>query len=304
MILMLQSYTALDRTLFVKAEKDLLIYANMKFSSYLYSMNDSHFKAVEEDDAEFYVYNVFTGGITTDIHHHSSAQMVYAEGGIVHIFTDLQHWYLPARCFMWIPAGTPHYIFSSSPNVEFYNFYFKKEENENGFFDEINIYSVSHLLREMILYTKDWNGKITKNDSAKYFFLKALKGILPEKRDKKLAFPVQHPFPKDETLLKIAKYIHANLEKPLTIESTAKEFGMSTRTLSRRFKEILGMNYVRFLRALRITRSLELMMEGKYNMYEIAMMVGYNSLSSFSNIFKKVIGIPPSEYQQKLRGGE
>jgi AraC-like DNA-binding protein len=61
---------------------------------------------------------------------------------------------------------------------------------------------------------------------------------------------------------------------------------MSTRTLSRKFKEILGMNYVR-LRALRITRSLELMLEGKYNMYEIAMMVGYNSLSSFSNILKK-----------------
>ncbi|MEF9478075.1 helix-turn-helix transcriptional regulator [Chryseobacterium sp. 1B4] len=77
---------------------------------------------------------------------------------------------------------------------------------------------------------------------------------------------------------------------------------MSTRTLSRKFKEILGMNYVRFLRALRITRSLELMLEGKYNMYEIAMMVGYNSLSSFSNIFKKVIGIAPTEYQHKLRG--
>ncbi len=33
----------------------------------------------------------------------------------------------------------------------------------------------------MILYTKDWNGKITKNDGSKYYFLKALKGILPEK---------------------------------------------------------------------------------------------------------------------------
>ncbi|NIF04963.1 AraC family transcriptional regulator [Chryseobacterium sp. Tr-659] len=265
-------------------------------------MNNSHFKDVEDDDAEFYIYHVLTGNITTEIHHHSSAQLVYAEGGIVHVFTDLKHWYLPARCFMWIPAGTPHYIFSTSPKVDLYNFYFKKEEDESGFFDEINIYSVNNLLREMIMYTKDWDGKITKNDGSKYYFLKALKGVLPEKRDKKLAFPVQHPFPKDETLLKIARYIHANLEKPLTIDSTAKEFGMSTRTLSRKFKEILGMNYVRFLRALRITRSLELMLEGKYNMYEIAMMVGYNSLSSFSNIFKKVIGIAPTEYQQKLRG--
>ncbi|MDH6253990.1 AraC-like DNA-binding protein [Chryseobacterium sp. H1D6B] len=264
-------------------------------------MNDSHFKAVEEEDAEIYVYHVLTGNIKTEKHNHGSAQLVYAEGGIVHIFTEFKHWYLPARCFMWIPAGIPHYILTSSPKVDLYNFYFKKEEGENDFFDEINIYSVSHLLREMILYTKEWDGKITKNDGANYYFLKALKGILPEKRDKKLAFPVQHPFPKDETLLKVAKYIHANLEKNLPIESTAKEFGMSTRTLSRKFKEILGMNYIRFLRALRITRSLELMLEGKYNMYEIAMMVGYNSLSSFSTIFKKVIGIPPSEYEQRLK---
>ncbi|UZT98580.1 AraC family transcriptional regulator [Chryseobacterium fluminis] len=297
-----QSYDARTGTRFVKTEKDLLIYARSKFSLYLYSMNDSHFGAVEETDAEFYIYHVLTGSVKTEIHHHSSAQLVYAEGGIVHIFTDSKHWYLPARCFMWIPAGTPHYIFSTSPKVDLYNFYFKKEEGENGFYDEINIYSVSHLLREMILYTKEWDGKITKNDAPQYYFLKALKGILPEKRDKQLAFPVQHPFPSDETLLKIAQYIHANLEKHLSIESTAKEFGMSTRTLSRKFKEILGMNYVRFLRALRITRSLELMIEGKYNMYEIAMMVGYNSLSSFSNIFKKVIGIPPTEYQQKLKG--
>ncbi|WP_426278040.1 helix-turn-helix domain-containing protein [Chryseobacterium sp. S-02] len=288
----------------MKTEKDFFIYAKFKFSAYLYFMNDSHFGAVEEEDAAFYVYHVLTGDVKTDIHHHSSAQLVYAEGGIVHVFTDSKHWYLPARCFMWIPAGTPHYIFSTSPKVDLYNFYFKKEENESGFFDEINIYSVSHLLREMILYTKDWDGKITKNDGSKYYFLKALKGILSEKRDKKLAFPVQHPFPNDETLLKVAQYIHANLDKPLTIESTAKEFGMSTRTLSRKFKEILGMNYVRFLRALRITRSLELMLEGKYNMYEIAMMVGYNSLSSFSNIFKKVIGIPPTEYLHKLKGDD
>ncbi|MDN5395669.1 MAG: hypothetical protein L0G05_04025 [Chryseobacterium sp.] len=45
-------------------------------------MNDSHFKAVEEDDAEFYVYNVLAGNVTTEIHHHSSAQLVFGEGWV------------------------------------------------------------------------------------------------------------------------------------------------------------------------------------------------------------------------------
>jgi hypothetical protein len=95
-------------------------------------MNNSHFKAVEEEDAEFYVYHVLTGNVKTEIHYHSSAQLVYAEGGIVHVFTDLKHWYLPARCFMWIPAGTPHYIFYQS-KVDLYNFYFKKKRMKMAF---------------------------------------------------------------------------------------------------------------------------------------------------------------------------
>lgn len=267
-------------------------------------MKESHYSAIEEEDAEFFIYHDFNGNLKTEIHNHTSSQLIYAEGGIVHIFTNHQHWYLPARCFMWIPAGVEHYIITTSPKVNLYNFYFKKEEEENDFFNEINIYSVSHLLREMILYTKEWDGKITIKDGANYHFLKALKGILPSKRDKNLLFPVQHPFPKDETLLKIAQYIQKNLDKNLTIESTAKEFGLSTRTLSRKFKEVLGMNYVRFLRSLRITRSVELMLEEKYNMYEIAMMVGYNSLSSFSNIFKIVIGVAPSEYLRRIKDEE
>ncbi|MEN2435291.1 helix-turn-helix domain-containing protein [Weeksellaceae bacterium A-14] len=60
------------------------------------------------------------------------------------------------------------------------------------------------------------------------------------------------------------------------------------------------MNYVRFLRALRITRSLELLSEKKYNIYEVAMMVGYNTLSAFSNVFKTVLGISPKVYADML----
>lgn len=265
-------------------------------------MNTSYFRELEDEDVVFYVHHILTGNIETEMHSHNSAQLIYAEGGIIHIFTENKHWYLPARCYMWIPANIPHYILSYSPKIDLYNFYFKPNEAEDDFYNITNIYSVGHLLREMILFTKNWSGKISKDSGVKYDFLKALKGILTEGEDRKLGFPIQHPFPKDELLLKVAKYIHLNLEKSLTIEEVAKEFGMSTRTLSRKFKEQMGVNYVRFVRALRITRSLELMSEEKYNMYEIAMFVGYNSLSSFSNIFKKVTGIAPTEYAQRLKG--
>ena len=116
----------------------------------------------------------------------------------------------------------------------------------------------------------------------------------------KLPITIQHPFPKDQKLIEIAQFLMTNIEKNYTIDEIAKLFGLSTRTLSRKFKDNMGMNYVRFLRSLRITKSLELIAENKYNMYEIAMLVGYNSLSSFSNIFLKVSGIRPTEFAQML----
>ena len=82
---MQQSYGEKPQTLFVKNRKRFAHLRQFGNSSYLYGMNNSHFKAVEEDDAEFYIYHVLTGNVTTEIHYHSSAQLVYAEGGIVHV---------------------------------------------------------------------------------------------------------------------------------------------------------------------------------------------------------------------------
>ena len=260
-----------------------------------------YFSEIENSGAEFFIHHILTGHIKTDVHQHTSAQLIYGEGGILHIFVEEKHWYLPARCFMWIPANVPHYVFTQSPKVSLYNFYFKTVDKENPFFKEINIYSVSNLLREMIHYTKFWNGNIYQTDYSKYIFLKALMEVLPNEKSLEGAFAVQHPFPKEEILMKISEYLNANLDKSLSIEETAREFGMSERTLSRKFKESLGMNYVRFVRSLRITKALEMIQEEKYNMYEIAMQVGYHSLSAFSNIFKKVLGVSPTEYTQRLK---
>ncbi|MNR33645.1 HTH-type transcriptional activator Btr [compost metagenome] len=62
----------------------------------------------------------------------------------------------------------------------------------------------------------------------------------------------------------------------------------------------MGISYIRFLRAIRIAKALELMAENSYSILEIAMRIGYNELSSFSNIFTRVTGIRPSVYMSKI----
>ena len=256
---------------------------------------------IDDTTTEMFVFHMNLGTIETKMHHHTKSQLLYAEGGIIHIFINDKHWYLPARCFMLIPAGIEHSILTFSKKVSLYNFYFKEEEKHQNFYGEANIYYAGDLLREMILHTKHWKGKIDKTEPAKYYFLKALKENIPLMETTKVPIEIQHPFPKDPILIEIAHFLNQNLEKNYTIEEVAKEFGLSTRTLSRKFKENVGISYVRFLRSLRITKALELISENQYNMYEVAMMVGYNSLSSFSNIFYKIAGIRPTEYAQRIK---
>ncbi|HEY4539806.1 MAG TPA: AraC family transcriptional regulator [Faecalibacter sp.] len=264
------------------------------------SIFEPKFEEINEQNVDFYINHFRIEKIESLEHQHNKAQLLYAEGGIVHIFTNEKHWYLPARCFMIIPANVQHSLLSFSTNIQLYNFYFDVKEEDDDFYRKKNIYFANDLLREMIIFTKQWNGKLEPNTTA-YDFLKAVKSILPEINKKEIPFPIQHPFPRDEKLIEIALFLTRNIEKNYTLEEIAHEFGMSSRTLSRKFKNDLGMNYIRFLRSLRITKSLELIAENKYNMYEIAMLVGYNSLSTFSNIFFKVLNMRPTEYHHMIQ---
>ena len=259
------------------------------------------FKQIDATSNEFYVFNAQTEKVESVSHQHTKTQLLYAEGGIVHVLTSDAHWYLPARCFMIIPANTEHSLLSFSSGIQLYNYYFDVKEEDGDYFDKQNIYFANDMIREMFLFSKNWEGSI-KTGTPSYYFLKGMKSVLPMVNSPILPFPIQHPSPKDETLIAIARFLMRNLERNYTLEEIAVEFGMSARTLSRKFKTHMGLSYVRFLRSLRITKALELIAEDKYNMYEVAMLVGYGSLSTFSNIFYKVLQMRPTDYQAYIRG--
>lgn len=181
-------------------------------------MDINKIQEIDKDENQVYIFNVLKDEIDYLEHQHHKGQMIYGEGGIIHIFTGGKHWYLPGRCYMWIPPHTPHSVISHSNHIELFNFYFKPEAEEADFYKEPNIFMVNDLLREMILYTKNWNGGINQNDALKLCFMQAIKAILPEVSHAIAAFPVQHPYPIDERLLEIARFLNQNLEDHLPIE--------------------------------------------------------------------------------------
>ena len=77
----------------------------------------------------------------------------------------------------------------------------------------------------------------------------------------------------------------------------ADEVGLASRSLARRFERELGMTWRAALRRLRVLRAIEQLAGTDRSVTQIAMDVGYSSLSAFQSAFRDLTGQTPSEYR-------
>ena len=75
---------------------------------------------------------------------------------------------------------------------------------------------------------------------------------------------------------------------------------ISTKATEKYFKEIYGLSIYAYLKEKRIQKAAELLRETNHEIGKIAGMVGYDNASKFSNSFKSIMGINPSEYKKSV----
>lgn len=233
-------------------------------------------------------------------HAHNKAQFLYTEGGIVHIVTPLKTYFLPARHYMWIAPHMIHSIHPGSPDVTMRNLYFPVEAHDLPFYFETAIYPVNDLLLQMVIFSNRWSGDLDIHDRSSYQFAKALKYILPEISIYRL--PLALPYAKDKRLEKIVGYMRENIQETILLPALARKFGFSERSLSRLFHSDLGMSFIQYLTIQRMMLALQLLMQDNMSVKEVAGLVGYNSVPTFSTTFFKIIGTRPADYI-KMRTG-
>jgi AraC-like DNA-binding protein len=83
----------------------------------------------------------------------------------------------------------------------------------------------------------------------------------------------------------------------LTIDSLARELGISRRTLQRRLSA-LGSSFKKMLQDVREEQSRRYLDDPRLAVTEIALLLGYSDQASFSNAFKSWCGCAPTEYRQ------
>ncbi|MCH3919217.1 MAG: helix-turn-helix domain-containing protein [Sphaerochaeta sp.] len=94
-------------------------------------------------------------------------------------------------------------------------------------------------------------------------------------------------------------FIATNYGKPVGLQEAATFLGLSESHLSRLFKEVTGLNFLQYLNAWRINKSVELMRDPKRNIGEIATSCGFPTPGYFAKIFKRFSGVTPTQYRDE-----
>ena len=92
--------------------------------------------------------------------------------------------------------------------------------------------------------------------------------------------------------------IKKNDEEALSLSNLSKELGYSEYYLSRKFREISGMQYRDYLRYRRLAFALKELRDTDNGILEIAVQYGFSSHEAFTRAFKEAYNITPSEYRQ------
>lgn len=91
------------------------------------------------------------------------------------------------------------------------------------------------------------------------------------------------------------EFIHKNYAEDITISDLSEKVFISRNYLSHIFRKATGETFNNYVTRVRMEKAKALILEGKHLIYEIADMVGYKNVPYFSTLFKKVIGVNPSE---------
>lgn len=105
----------------------------------------------------------------------------------------------------------------------------------------------------------------------------------------------------DERIRRAVDYLQAHASERITVEDVAREVAMSPSHFAHRFREIVRMSPMQYVKHLRLQQARLLMLGDGLGAAEAGAQVGYASASHFTRDFKSYFGAPPASYVQQFR---
>lgn len=221
---------------------------------------------------------------------------LYALEGTLRLEADERRWTLPPARAALIEAAHPVKISIptrlTSASVLFDSRMFKPSQ-------PLTVFDVSPLARELVRECRDWGSEDTGQTPYARQMFRALASVVC--RLAETPSPCVLPVPTSRELLRALAMIEEAVSDQPNFEAIARATGQSPRSLARRFSKEMRMTWRETLRRIRIIRAVEILAESNASVTNVAMQVGYTSLSAFNTAFREVMGITPSQYRMTFR---
>src|SRR5260370_8143832 len=102
-------------------------------------------------------------------------------------------------------------------------------------------------------------------------------------------------------IVKALERIRSDYDKPLRIESLARDLGMSVSGFHAQFKAVTAMSPLQFQKHTRLQEARRLMFGEDVDAASAGLRVGYDDPSSFNPAYKNLFRAPPMRDMQQLR---
>ena len=106
----------------------------------------------------------------------------------------------------------------------------------------------------------------------------------------------------DAVIARCQGWIAVHYEAPSPVAAMIQLSGLTERTFNRRFKLATGMAPIEYVHTLRLEEAKQLLESGNEPVEAVAQEVGYEDAAFFGRLFRRKVGVTPTQYRKRFRG--
>src|SRR3954471_18577958 len=231
----------------------------------------------------------FAAGFEILPHRHARPQLIYATAGTMRISTDDGVWIVPPQRAVWMPAGIQHSIVMLSDTTM--RTLYVRDDAAAVMPTACRVLVVSPLLRELIVRATELPVQYDESGPAGHvvaLILAELQGLQ--------SLSLQLPMPRDPRLRALCQALLDAPGDQRSLDAWASTINTSGRTLARRFQSETGLSFGAWRQQARVLEAMGRLGGGEA-VTQVALDLGYESVSAFSAMFNRATGTSPSQFR-------
>jgi AraC-like DNA-binding protein len=233
-------------------------------------------------------------GGTSPAESHARGHLVYAARGILSVHTERGTSVVPADRAAWTPAGFTHRHRAHGDTDM--RIVFLPASLARLLPGHPAVFTASGLAREVLLALTGPRGYDQAAGGYDRAALARLHRVLADELREADEQPLQLPEPRDDRLKAIARILDEDPGDNTPLAELGRASGASPRTLSRLFRDELGLTFYEWRTQLRVYHALVLLSDGHDTTYA-AHACGWANPSSFIAAFTSIVGTTPGRYR-------